>query len=353
MRTRNAHYWVCQVAGWGVYSFGAGLSTGVIANGWRRSVVIGYLLLFLYSIGLTHLLRSVIHRRNWTSLSLPSALMRQVPASILIAAVQSTLVVCVYTAIEGNLGEWSQASSIAYMFIGLSVVDTIWTILYLAITTFRHSREVQRREMRMKLALSNAELRALEAQVNPHFLFNCLSSIRGMISEDPTQAQDMITRLANILRYNLQKDRNHTVPLASELEVVSDYLALESIRFESRLWVQLEIDHAVRQTAVPPMLLQTLVENAIKHGVEEFPSGAELFIRATLDGDGLRIEVENTGNLRAPRLGSTQIGLTNARERLRVLYGERASLQLQQRSAGRVTATILMPTIALPVMAGA
>ena len=353
MRTRNAQYWACQIAGWGVYSFGAGLSTGVIANGWRRSVVIGYLLFFLYSIGLTHLLRSVIHLRNWTSLSLPRALMRQVPASILIAAVQSTLVVCVYTAIEGNLGEWSQASSIAYMFIGLSVVDTIWTILYLAITTFRLSHEVQRREMQMKLALSNAELRALEAQVNPHFLFNCLNSIRGMISEDAEQAQEMITRLANILRYNLQKDRHHTVPLASELEAVSDYLALESIRFEHRLRVHMAVDQAVRQTAVPPMLLQTLVENAIKHGVEELPSGGELFIRATLDGDGLRIEVENTGSLGAPQPGSTHIGLTNARERLRVLYGERASVQVESRSAGRVTATILMPTILIPVRAGA
>jgi len=343
MKAKNAQYWACQIVGWGAYSFGAGLSTGVIANGWRRSVVIGYLLFFLYSIGLTHLLRSQIHRRKWTSLSLPKALLRLVPAGMLIATVQSALVVIVYTAIEGHLGEWSQASSIAYMFIGLSVVDTIWAILYLAITTFRHSREVQRREMQMKLALSNAELHALEAQVNPHFLFNCLNSIRGMVSEDSAQAQDMITRLANILRYNLQKDRRDTVPLASELEAVSDYLALESIRFDDRLRVHVEVDHAVRQSTVPPMLLQTLVENAIKHGIEELPSGGDVFIRASLEGDSLRMEVENTGNLGDPRPGSTQIGLTNARERLRVLYGDRASLQLLSPRAGRVTATILMP----------
>jgi LytS/YehU family sensor histidine kinase len=151
------------------------------------------------------------------------------------------------------------------------VIDTIWAILYLAITTFRRSREVQRSEMQMKLALSNAELRALEAQVNPHFLFNCLNSIRGMISENPAQAQDMITRLANILRYNLQKDRHHTVPLASEIEAVSDYLALESIRFEDRLRVHLEVDEKVRESMVPPMLLQTLVENAIKHALKRLP----------------------------------------------------------------------------------
>jgi LytS/YehU family sensor histidine kinase len=200
--------------------------------------------------------------------------------------------------------------------------------------------------MQMKLALSNAELRALEAQVNPHFLFNCLNSIRGMISEDPAQAQDMITRLANILRYGLQKDRHHTVPLVSEVEVVSDYLALESIRFEDRLRVHLEIDDTVRQMAVPPMILQTLVENAIKHGIEEVTSGGDLFVRASLDRNALRIEVENPGDLSDPRPGSTQIGLTNARERLRILYGEDASLQLESPSAGRVTATILMPMMA-------
>lgn len=346
MKTSNAQYWVCQIAGWSAYSFGAGLSTGVMANGWRPSVVIGYLLFFLYSIGLTHLLRAQIHRRNWTSLPLPRALVRLVPLSICVAAVQSALVVGVYTAIEGRLGEWSQPSSIAYMFIGLSVVDTIWTILYLAITTFRHSREVRRNEMQMKLALSNAELRALEAQVNPHFLFNCLNSIRGMISEDPAQAQNMITRLANILRYNLQKDRQHTVPLAREVEAVSHYLALESIRFEDRLRVHLDIDDTAGRIAVPPMMLQTLVENAIKHGIEEVACGSDLFVRARLDRNILRIEVENSGTLVDPRPGSTQIGLVNTRERLRILYGEHASLQLSARAEGRVTATILIPATA-------
>ncbi len=182
--------------------------------------------------------------------------------------------------------------------------------------------------------------------MNPHFLFNCLNSIRGMISEDPAQAQDMITRLANILRYNLKKDRRHTVPLASEVEAVSDYLALESIRFEDRLRVGLEIDEAVQQAPVPPMLLQTLVENAIKHGIEETPSGGELVIRAGLDGQELRIEVENTGSLSVPRPDSTQIGLANARERLRILYGGNASLQLGARGEGRVAATLLIPTTA-------
>ena len=345
MRRTDAQYWACQIGGWGAYS-AIGLWIGVLDTGWRPSVVIGYVLFFLYSIGLTHVLRGVIRRRRWTSLPLHRALARLAAASVVIGVVQSTLVVGVYTAIEGRLGVWSERSSIAYLFIGVSVFTTIWTILYLTITTMRHSREVRRNEIQMKRALTNAELRALEAQLDPHFLFNCLNSIRGMISEDPVQARDMVTRLANILRYNLQKDRSHTVPLASELEAVSDYLALESVRFEDRLRVHLEVDDAARQRTIPPMMLQTLVENAIKHGLEEVPSGADLFIRAGFLGDALRIEVENTGSLSQPTADSTQIGLANARERLRILYGERASLQLTPRGEGRVAATILIPATA-------
>jgi LytS/YehU family sensor histidine kinase len=231
------------------------------------------------------------------------------------------------------------------MFLWLSVVGNIWVILYFSITSLRHTREARRNETQMKLALSEAELRALESQLNPHFLFNCLNSIRGMVSEDPPQAQDMITRLANILRYNLQRDRRHTVPLASEVEIVSDYLALESVRFESRLRVRIDIDDAAREVPVPPMLLQTLVENAIKHGVEDLPAGSEVSIRTFLDNNTLRIAVENAGSLAEPQPGSTQIGLKNARERLRILYGERAALQLSCFENGRVAATVLIPRV--------
>jgi LytS/YehU family sensor histidine kinase len=249
----------------------------------------------------------------------------------------------VYTAIEGSLGIWRDKSSIAFLFMGVSIATTIWTILYLTITTMRHSREVRNNQMQMKLALSDAELRALEAQINPHFLFNCLNSIRGMIVEDAVQAQDMVTKLANILRYSLQRDRSHTVPLETEVEVVSDYLALESIRFEDRLRFRLELADDVRRIEIPAMLLQIIVENAIKHGVERVCDEGVLSIRAQLDGGLLRIEVENAGSLRSPLPNSTQIGLTNARERLRILYAERASLSLLASGPGRVTATLLIP----------
>jgi sensor histidine kinase YesM len=342
MREANKFYWLCQICGWGAYS-AIGLWTAVLDHGWKPSAVFGYILFFLYNIALTHLLRIVIRRRNWTGLPLPRILLRLALASILIGVVQTTLVVGVYTAIEGSLGVWSERSAIAFLFMGVSIATTIWTILYLTITTMRHSREVRRNQMEMKLALSDAELRALEAQINPHFLFNCLNSIRGMIVEDAVQAQDMVTNLANILRYSLQRDRSHTVTLETEVEAVSDYLALESIRFEDRLRLRVELADEVRRIEIPAMLLQTLVENAIKHGIEQVPEGGVLSIRAHLDGALLRIEVENPGSLHSPLPNSTRIGLANARERLRILYAERASLSLLASGQGRVTATLLIP----------
>jgi hypothetical protein len=344
MKNTNTSYWACQIGGWAVFS-ALGLTTGAMESGWRPSVVIGYLLFFLYSIVFTDLLRRLSLRRGWTSLGPARAITRLSIGAILIATLQTGLVVGVYTAIEGSLGVWREPSSIVYMFLWLTVVGNIWVILYFSITSLRHTREVRRNETKMKLALSEAELRALESQLNPHFLFNCLNSIRGMVSENPEQAQDMITRLANILRYNLQRDRRHTVALASEVEIVSDYLALESIRFESRLRIHIDIDDAAREAPVPPMLLQTLVENAIKHGVEDLPAGSEISIRAALDNGSLRIAVENEGVLIEPHASSTQIGLINARERLRILYGDRATLQLTPSSSGRVAATLLIPQI--------
>jgi len=118
------------------------------------------------------------------------------------------------------------------------------------------------------------------------------------VVENPVVAQDMITRFANILRYNLHRDLNHTVPLASELEVVSDYLALEAVRLEDRLRVKLAIEPEAGRVPIPPMLLQMLVENALKHGIAPSQEGGELLIRAAIENDALVIEVLNTGGSR-------------------------------------------------------
>jgi two-component system, LytTR family, sensor kinase len=208
-------------------------------------------------------------------------------------------------------------------------------VVYLAVTSGRRYREKQ-------LALREAELRGLESQINPHFLFNSLNSIRGLVLENPPLAQDLITRLANILRYNLHRDAGHTVPLASEVEAAADYLALESARYEERLRVRFDVAPETRSLPVPPMLLQTLVENAVKHGIATLPSGGELAVSSALEGGSLVLKVENPGCLAEPDPGRPRLGLENIRQRLRILYGTRAALHLSN-GDGRVTATVRIP----------
>jgi signal transduction histidine kinase len=303
-------------------------------------VVVGYVLFFGYSIALTDLLRREIRRRHWLDASPGRVIVRMGLAVMAIGLVQTFLIFSVTLLLTSRVTQLGGAQMMFSYWVGLTGVDCTWAVFYVAATGPRRYRE---KEVCLQLALREAELRALEAQLNPHFLFNSLNSIRALVVENPPLAQDMLTRLANILRYNLHRDLMHTIPLASELEAVGDYLALEAVRFEDRLRVEFAIDPAAAQVAIPPMLLQTLVENALKHGIAPLPGGGDLIIRARLQGDGMIVEVENSGQIAATAPGSTRVGLANTRERLRILYGDGARLDLANCDGNRVRATALIP----------
>src|SRR5258708_9386625 len=205
-----------------------------------------------------------MRRRQWlNTLLFPFA--RLFGAALVLAAIQTFLVFAVDLAFKQRSSMvFSRPSYIFVTWISVSGADSIWLLFYVALTAGRRYRE---KEVRLQLALREAELKALEAQINPHFLFNCLNSIRALVVENPPLAQDMLTRFATILRYNLHRNLNHTVPLETEVEVVSDYLPLESIRLEDRLIVRCAIDATAANIAIPPWLLQTIVENADEHGI--------------------------------------------------------------------------------------
>lgn len=343
MNTKNndTAYWRYQVLFWLGYS-AISVSFAVHYEGWTRAIVVGYLLYPFYSIGLTHLLHREFQR--WSRISLPTwqRVVRSILAILAVGAVQTFLIAATDLAMEGRSSMWYSPSDMLSVGFGTTSAVGMWVWIH----QFRQQRE---QRTRLQLALREAELSALEAQINPHFLFNCLNSIRALVAENPARAQDMITRLANIFRYNLHREPAHTVPLSSEVEVVEDYLALESVRFEDRLRVKFAISPDAGQAMVPSMLLQALVENALKHGIAPRPSGGELLIRAEHRQDATMIEVENSGQLAEPAASESTtsepggVGLNNTRERLRILYGGRASLQLRNRDGGWVVATVLIP----------
>jgi LytS/YehU family sensor histidine kinase len=220
-----------------------------------------------------------------------------------------------------------------------------WSSVYLGFYFLEERRRAEKESWRLAAALSRARLDALRAQVNPHFLFNALNSLRGLIDENPARARDAVTRLASILRYSLSTDSDATVPFGTELNFVMDYLELELLRFEDRLTVTRRIQPETLERPIPPMLLQTLVENAVKYGVSQNPGYVELSIGATIDpiDDRLCIRVDNTGHLGLEESRSTGTGLRNARERLQRLFGRGAELQISEDTQGLVRVAVFVP----------
>ncbi|HMD70941.1 MAG TPA: histidine kinase [Bryobacteraceae bacterium] len=332
-------YWLCQLLGWGSLLAGAAIAAHRVPEH-RVNALVNGSVYFASGILLSALLRGHIRRRGWLTLPTKRMVVRASAAVVLLSAVQTALISASFPIVRAfGEGATQRLSDVLGDWLINAVLWTVWTSLYVLLTGPRRHRET---EMRLQLALREAELRALEAQINPHFLFNCLNSIRGLVIENPPKAQDMVTRLANILRYNLRRDIEHTVPLSSEVEIVGDYLALESARFEDRLRVHLSIDPDAGEVQVPPMLLQTLVENALKHGIAPLPAGGDLLIRAAVVGDSVVMEVDNPGQIAESAPQATQMGLANIRERLRLVYDGRASLELKNRN-GRVAATVVIP----------
>ncbi|MEZ5275441.1 MAG: histidine kinase [Opitutaceae bacterium] len=189
-----------------------------------------------------------------------------------------------------------------------------------------------------------AELATLRSQINPHFLFNSLNSVRALVRLDPEQARVAVTRLSSILRVALEVGKRRVIPLKEEMSVVTDYLALEAMRFEERLSVEVDVADGLDEARVPPMLIQTLVENAVKHGVEAQGESGVIRLRIWSEGKSLIVTVTNPGRLaRASR--STRVGLRNARDRLAILFGEEASISLEEIDGERVRAEARFPLI--------
>ena len=329
-------YWICQAAGWGsfvIYTLGfyfvfAAPRSPVIAS----IVVIDGLL----CPALTHALRHWIHRHGWTQLSWRRLLPRATVAALLLAAAVASLVLVVATLIPENQG--FDTTGAFWMFATFLWAFSGWLLIYFAVHA-RRQRDA--RELELTLDAQNAQLELLRAQINPHFLFNCLNSLRALITENPERASSMVTSLSDLLRYSLQSERTHTVSLAEELAIVDEYVSLERVRFEDRLRFERVLDPGALETRVPPMLVQTLVENAVKHGIANLREGGLVRMRAEVGGRRIAISVSNSGTMHAP-FNAHGHGLRNTMDRLRLLYGDRASLTLTD-VTGETVATVTLP----------
>lgn len=300
---------------------------------------------------LTHFARPFIQRWGWKNLG-----WRALGPRILgLAAVQGLLwsgILCLWQPYVLGWMPIRHVSLLAVFVFGWinSFIFLVgWLCVYFFYHLFNRYNRLEIERLRLGAMAKGAELRALKSQLNPHFIFNALNSLRALIDEDPSRARQAVTQLANLLRYSLQSAQLETVPFEEELRVVTDYLSLEQVRHEERLRMRLDVSDDARQWPVPPMLLQTLVENAVKYGISTRPEGGEIGISARIDSDRLVLRVTNPGHVEpAPiRSKSTGLGLANAAARLRLLTGDKGSLDLRMEGSDSVLAEAIIP---LPVL---
>lgn len=217
----------------------------------------------------------------------------------------------------------------------------LWLCCYLVIKLVLHFNANRIERLELNATLKQAQLNTLKGQINPHFMFNSLNNIRGLMLEDVEKSREMLTKLSEMLRYSLTKNNVNGIALDEELEMVDHYIALSKIQFEDRLHYESDIAEETRSVHIPPMIVQLLVENAAKHGISNLKDGGVIKLTTRIEGELLLIIVTNSGKLLLTK-GSTQLGVKNIKQRLRLLYGDKAYFSLLERN-NEVVAEIKLP----------
>ena len=336
-------YWICQVSGWSFYALiNVVLIISFDVYNWRKILLA--LLLCAIGVGFTHIFRHFIKGWEWLGLPLRKIIPRVFAASIVIGTLMFSIMFSI--AMLTNIYDVNQFKP-ATLLIGtfnLSIVILLWSLIYFSFHYFENYKRVEIESLIWENAVKEFELKTLRSQLNPHFMFNALNSIRALIREDPESAQTAVTKLSNILRYSLKIEKTETVPFEDEMQAVADYLALESIRFEERLKYRIYIDPKSSRIEIPPMMIQTLVENGIKHGISKRTEGGKIFINSRVTDSRLIVQIKNSGQINTEELKlSTGFGINNTKHRLSLLYGEKAFFILKNENEDEVLAELIIP----------
>jgi len=318
-------YWIVQLVGWGGFCALIGF-TQYAQGEFDLATFYQLLYLFLFFILTTHAMRFVLIRFDWLNLKLTPLIPRLFGLNILAATVLYSMT---YLFTELFFPSDDESFSVFGFIINIflySIFFILWSAVYLAYHLINKSRHQELRNLQLEATNNEIELKTLRDQLNPHFLFNSLNSIRALVEEDPKLAKSAITTLSNLLRRSLNMGKKPQVTLEEELNLVKEYLELEKIRFEERLQLRIQVD-ANPNLFIPPFIIQTLAENAIKHGIGKQTSGGIVRIEVIETAEQLSILIENPGELK-PSNGNG-IGVENTRRRLSIQYGDAAKLKLQ------------------------
>lgn len=332
-------YWTLQLVGWGSV-LSLGLLGEYLSSGFVSLTTLKQVLIFLVvAITVTHLYRVIIIKLNW----LDKHLNRLVPRVLISSLLLSVILLLFNMAIDWGFGEKPYTfEDVLNGIISLFIFTLLWSVFYFAFHFFDKSRKQEVKTLQLESTQKESELLNLKNQLKPHFMFNAMNSIRALVDDDPELAKKSITQLSNLLRNTLHLGSKKLIPLKEELQIVNDYLALEKIRFEERLMYSQEIDETLLQNTIPPLLIQTLVENAIKHGVSKKTEGGEVSLNVFKDETHLFINIFNVGEYNPSNGTNSGIGLDNAKKRLQIIYGDQAEFHIGNHD-GRVLTEVKIP----------
>jgi two-component system, LytTR family, sensor kinase len=343
--TRNSskYYWLCQIGGWGSLALVLVLNSSTMEQNITDKQIAIMCITVLTGIFVTHIFREVIRRSGWAFLTvekaLPKFLIGIVLTCIVIALIRISIVDWLKLATHKRTDYLPRLLTVTAD-TGLMIIP--WTLIYYFYHYIQISSKQQVDTLKLEALVKELELKTIKAHINPHFIFNALNSIRALIDENPARARTAITELSNILRSSMQAEKLETVTFEKELNIVKDYLALEHIRFEDRLQVEYEIDEDTLDQPIPPMMLQTLVENAIKHGISRQVDGGKVKIVSDFREDYHELVIMNTGVLNGSR-DSDGFGLASTKNRLQLLFGQKANFDIREAGDNTVLARVLIP----------
>lgn len=335
-------YWTLQIVGWMSYAL-LQITVFSIEKEIPIRRIIFFIIEALICLGVTHFFRYFLNRWQWLNLSVARMIPRvvisivvlgfaiyflRVPVSILLKVVN----------VQRLAFDPGQILGFGFFYVFLLF---LWSLFYFTY----HYIERYNKSLKYEASMIEIELNNLKNQLNPHFIFNALNSIRALVDENPMKSKQAINQLSNILRNSLTFEKKGLTKFDDEMKIVNDYLGLESIRFEERLKTEINIHPDSNNFFVPPFMIQTLVENGIKHGISKLTEGGMIQVKTLVEKNRLRIQIRNSGHLmNGARIGKSRgMGIQNTKHRLKLLYGEEASFRIVNENNNFVLTEITIP----------
>lgn len=329
IKTGNRNFWIAQVIGWTLFM----LSNYLIQSASdlpSKMVMLNAVIPFFAGLFITSGYRYLIKDKNWKSWNFGKMIMLILGSTFLLTTVFVLVTFGAFMLIL-KIKEPMVLAMLSNFFI-FFIVLLAWNMIYFCIHYFINWNQAEIEKWKLAAEMKDAQLGSLKSQINPHFVFNTLNNIRSLILEDKEKAREMLLNFSDLFRYALKNTDQSKVSLEEELEIVNQYLELLSIQYEDKLQYKINVDEGLKEVELPPMMLQLLVENAVKHGISQFKEGGSILIDIDRGNGFFNINVKNTGNLKmSSKLGDKLgVGLENIRKRLELIYNGNANLKMSE-----------------------